>query len=96
MPAGYATRTDDGVIGTSGTAKILYSLNWTSGGTAGEVKLYDGTSTGGTLVHDETGTINKGTYVQFGGQEGMVLANGIYLDIDGNVTRVTAVYKELV
>lgn len=96
MPAGYQRRTDDGVIGTSGTAKILYSINWVSDGTAGEVKVYDGSSTAGTLVHDEFGVINRGVYTPFGGGDGIVLKNGIYLDIDSHVTGITVAYRELI
>lgn len=96
MAAGYAVVAADGVVGTSGTAKILYSINWVSDGTAGVIKIYDGTGTDGTLVYQETGVINSGVYRQFGGSEGIMLKNGMYLDVDVHDVNVVIAYKEVV
>ncbi len=95
MAVGYALVAVDGVVGTSGTPKILYSINWVSDGTAGVIKIYDGTSTAGTLVYQETGVINQGVYRLFGGTEGIVLKNGMYLDIDAHDVNVIIGYKEI-
>ena len=96
MAVGYAIVAADGVVGTSGTPKILYSINWVSDGTAGVIKVYDGTSTAGTLIHQETGTISVGVTRTFGGTEGVLVKNGLYLDIDSHDVFVSVFYKEVI
>lgn len=95
MAAGYTTIAADGEVGRTGLPKILYSINWVSDGTAGVIKIYDGTSTAGTLVYQETGVINTGVFRQFGGSEGIMLKNGMYIDIDVHDVNVVVAYKEV-
>ena len=95
MAVGYAIVAADGVVGTSGTPKILYGINWVSDGTAGVMKIYDGIGTGGTLAYQETGVINVGVNRTFGGNEGVIFKNGIYLDIDAHDVFVSVFYKEV-
>ena len=95
MASGYQIIAADGVVGTSGTPKILYGVNWVSDGTAGVMKVYDGSSTGGTLIWQETGVVNVGVTRNFGGTEGVMCPNGIYLDIDSHDVFVAVYYKEV-
>ena len=97
MPAvGYATKTNSAIIGTSSTPKILYSVNFTSDSTAGVLAIYDGHDTNGTLVWQQTGVINQGVSVYFASSHGISLSNGIYLSLDGHVTRATVAYQEVI
>lgn len=94
MAVGYYVNTTSYVAGTSGTPKILYSINWVSDATGGVISIYDGTTTGGVLVYSEKGAASVGTYRQFGGCEGISLNGGIYVSADAHVTSYVIAYKE--
>lgn len=92
---GYQVRTDDGIIGTSGTAKVIYGFSIVNDGTgANTVAIYDGTSTGGTKVFSQTCAQGVNQTVSLHGS-GVVLKNGCFVDVDAKTTQVTVFYKEL-
>lgn len=91
---GYVIKTSDGVVGISGTPKLVYGMHMISGGTAGNVILRNGTSAGAGAVISMTGTINVGVTMTFG-VEGVVFPAGCFCDVDANVSSVVVFYKEL-
>ena len=94
MQAGYKIIEEDGVVGTSGTPKVIHSVTVWSGATGSVVNIYDGTSTSGTLVLSLTGTANISVVFSLGGV-GLVLKNGCYVDVDANIQSATVVYEEI-
>lgn len=92
---GYAIRTTDGVVGTSGTPKEIYGFTFLSGGGGvGTVAVHDGTGTSGPLVFTLTGTASQATTIPIC-ELGVRFINGCYLNIDANITSVTTMYKEV-
>lgn len=91
---GYQVRTTDGVIGSSGQPVVLYGFCILSDGTAGNVNIYDGASTGGTLVFKGKGLANEGVITSFG-EVGVTLGSGCYVDIDTHVTSFTAIFERV-
>lgn len=94
MAAGYVIKTSDGVVGTSGTPKIIYGIHVESGGGAGTVVLRNGTSTSDTAVFTCVGTASAGVMFNFGSQ-GVIFPSGCYYDEDTSVASATILYKEL-
>lgn len=87
-------KTSDGAVGTSGEATILYGINIkTDGETGGVVVLRNGTSTSGTAVFTFTGTAQKSTNFDFGGN-GVLFPDGLFYDEDANVTSSTVIYEQ--
>lgn len=91
---GFQIRTDDGVINTSGEPIAVYGIHIISGETAGVVILRNGTSTAGTAVIQEEGTISAGVTFHFGGS-GVVFPSGCFVDVDANVSSVTVFYQRV-
>lgn len=89
----YKKLTSSGAIGDSGKPQALYAYSFKSGGTAGVLTWFDGTSSLGTAVYDHTGTINV---TVFGFPSlGEVFPLGLYASFDTNVTQVTAWYRQV-
>ena len=91
---GYKTRTDDGVIGTSGTPIDVFGYEITSGGAPATVDFHDGTTASGTKVISAVGTTGKTTTVNFGGV-GVRFASGCYVNVDANTNRVSVRYRQV-
>lgn len=94
LPIGLQKRTDDGVIGTSGTNIRVFGfiVRATSGGAA-VVSVYKGTSTGGVLVDTiDVAAASTTTRVMYAG--GLFLPGGCYIDVDTNTSFVTAIYMQ--
>jgi len=81
----------DGVVGPSGRPGRVFSITVLSGATGGVIKVYDGTGTDGTLLFQETGTANKSAILG-NWEAGLFFPNGVYVDIDANVTSATFSY----
>lgn len=82
--------TADSAIGPSGKPIRLFCVSLVSGGTASVLSLLDGTSTGGTQFVSITGTVSTGTVINFAG--GMRFPNGLYADVDTNISSATFVF----
>lgn len=92
---GYQRRTTDGIIGTSGARLRVYGLNIvTSGGTPAVVALKNGTTSGGTVLLQESGTASGGRYIDFGPQ-GVLFDSGCFADIDSNTSAITVIYQQV-
>lgn len=90
---GSQKRTTDGVIGNSATPIRLYAIIVASGATAAAPALYDGTTTGGTLMDTFTcPTVSVTNLRAYPG--GLLFPNGLYIDVDGNTTYVTCIYEQ--
>lgn len=91
---GYQRISADSVIGDSGNPIALYGWSLLSGATAGLVIFRNGTSGSGTEVMRDTGTINEEVQFSLGGV-GVVFPDGLYVDIDANVTGIAVFYSQL-
>lgn len=83
----YQSFSSSSVVNDSGKAQALYRVAFLSGGTAGTLTLFDGTSSLGTAVYNVTGTISS-TVIDNPGF-GLVFPKGLYVSFDTNVTKVT-------
>lgn len=90
---GYKVLTASGVVGDSTKPQALYGYGFKSGATAGQMVLFDGTSSLGTVVMDHTGLISSTVFNQFG--IGVVFTTGLYASFDGNVTRATFFVRQV-
>lgn len=84
---GYKVLTASGVVGDSAKAQALYGYGFKSDTTAAQLVLFDGTSSLGTAVMDQTGVISSTVFNNFGC--GIVFVGGLYASFDGHVTRAT-------
>lgn len=77
------------VVNDSGKPQILYGYSFKSGGTAGVLSLFDGTSSvaPATLMFDHTGTINVTVFNPL--SAGLMFKTGLFASFDGNITRAT-------
>lgn len=92
----YTRRTDDGVIGTSGTPKDIYGYQIVSGAGGGAVvDFHDGTGTTGTKVLVGTGTADQSVVNNFGGQA-IRFPSGCYVNVDANTASITVFYQEVI
>lgn len=89
MRGGPVTVTADGVVGIEDKPTVLYGASITSGATAGLVKFIDGDASGDTLMFEASGEPNLKALVSGIPAQGIMFPNGIYLDIDANVSAVT-------
>lgn len=80
--SGTETFTADGAVIDSGAKVRIFNVTWVSGATAGILQLFNGTSATGTPYFSEAGTANQSKTVNF--ENGMVFANGCYVDINAN------------
>lgn len=93
---GYKFFSASGLIGDSGKPVAIYGYNIKSGGTAGVLTIFNGTSSvsgAGTFVCDETGTINVSRSFAFGCA--IVLPSGGFASFDGGVTSATVFYRQV-
>lgn len=93
--ATLATTAAGQAIGPSGAKIRVYSIHLISGGTAGIIKLYNGTSTSGTIYVQETATtVSTGTTVNYG-EYGMLFPGGCYYEevVDANVVSTLISYS---
>lgn len=85
--------TEDGVIGTSGKKIRVYGFIARAGaGGASVINIYDGTSTGGTLldiINVAQSTTERPMYAS-----GLQCPNGLFVDVDANTTFVTAIFEQ--
>ncbi len=81
------------VVGTSGKPQALYGYTFKSGGTAGVLSFFDGVSSLGTIVFDDTGIINKTKVVALAA--GIVFPTGLAASFDGNVTTATFFVRQI-
>lgn len=93
LPIGTAQRTTNGAVLTSGKKVRLYEviLRSTSGG-GGVVTIYNNTSASGTAYDVVNGTTSLTVRVPYVG--GMLLENGCYITVDGNVEFVTFICEQ--
>jgi len=84
----YKILSASGVVNDSGKPQALYQLATLSGGSAGTVTLFDGTSGSGTAVYSFPGTANATAF--HAPAIGEVFPSGLFVSFDGNVTKVTA------
>jgi hypothetical protein len=94
--AGSTLLVADGVIGVSGKPVRIYGLHVLSGAAAGAVKLYNGTTNGGTLyVHEVCGTVSTGNEFDYG-DNGILFPSGCYYEevVDANVTSTLVSHEQ--
>jgi hypothetical protein len=82
--------TADGSIGPTGKPIRLYCVSLVSGGTASVLSLLNGSSASGTQYVSITGTISTGVVINFAG--GMRFPDGLYADVDSNISSATFVF----
>ena len=90
---GYKVLTASGVVGDSAKPQALYGYGFKSDSTAGQLVLFDGTSSLGTVVMDQTGIISSTVFNSFGGA--VVFTTGLYASFDGHVTRATFFVRQV-
>lgn len=90
---GYKVLTASGVVGDSTKPQALYGYGFKSTGTAGQLVLFEGTSSLGTVVLDQTGLISSTVYNNLG--VGVVFTNGLYASFDGNIARATFFVRQV-
>lgn len=83
----YQALSASGTPNDAGKPQALYQVAFLSGGTAGTLSLFDGTSSLGTFVYAVTGTISA--WVVNNPGVGLVFPKGLYLSFDSNVTKCT-------
>lgn len=87
--------TDGAVVGTSGKPIRVFSIAVLSGGTAGEVKLYNGTSTSGDLyIHEICPVVSTSNQFNYG-SAGILFPAGCFYDevVDANVTSTLVTFE---
>lgn len=89
---GLQVLTASGIIGDSGKPQALYGYAFKSGGTAGTLTWFNGTSSLGTAVFDHTGLINSTVIQPLNG--GWMFPSGLFASTDGNITRISAFIRQ--
>lgn len=86
---GITVLTSSGVVNDSGKPQRLYGYCFKSGGTAGVLTLFNGTSSvsPATLGWDHTGLISSTVIQPLA--SGIVFSKGLYASFDGNVSSAT-------
>ncbi len=88
--------TADSIIGPSTDNFIhpkpirLYCVSLISGGTASVLSLLNGVDGSGTQYVSITGTVSTGIVVNFAG--GLRFPNGLFADVDSNISSATFVF----
>lgn len=93
---GYSALAASAVLGTSGKPVAIYGYNIKSGGTAGVLTIFNGTSSvagAGTFAWDETGAINVSRSFPLGC--GIVLPLGAFISFDAGVTSAAVFYRQV-
>ncbi len=94
--ATLATTAAGQAIGTLGRPIRVYTVHIISGGTAGIIKLHNGTSTSDTLVVQETcAVVSTGNTINYG-DYGILFPAGCFYEevVDGNVTSTLVTFEE--
>lgn len=87
--------TSSGVIGDSGLAVAVYGVQWTSGSTAGNLTLKNGTGASGpALIGPLAGTISTNVMNPLV-NAGIVFPLGCFASFDANVTTATIYYRQI-
>ena len=86
MPGIQVFTTTDGVVGTSGKPIRVFDIILISGGTASQVIMRNGTTTGGTPYIQLDGTISKMT--TFSSNNGILFKDGCFADVDANTAEL--------
>lgn len=81
----YQAFTSSGIPNDSGKPQALYQVAFLSGGSAGTLSLFDGTSSLGTFVYAVTGTASA--WVLNNPGVGLVFPKGLFVSFDGNVSK---------
>ena len=92
---GTVLKAADGVVGISGKPVRIYAINVLSGGTAGQIKLYNGTAATDTLyVHQVCPTVSTGN--QFTYPKGILFPAGCFYEevVDANVTSTLVAFAQ--
>ncbi len=89
---GSQKRTTDGVIGVSGKPVRVFGFIVSADSSGAVVAVYDGTSTGGTVMDSLVGAASVSTRISYPG--GLLFPNGCYLDIDSHTTYIVAIYTQ--
>lgn len=83
-------------VGVSGRKTRVFFAHIISGATAGIIKLYNGTSTGGTIILQQTcGTVSTGNDFDYG-EYGVLFPNGCFYEevVDANVTSTLITFEQ--
>lgn len=83
-------------IGVAGRKTRVFAIHVISGGTAGIIKLHNGTATTDTLVVQETcGTVSTGNDFNYG-DYGILFPNGCFYEevVDANVTSTLVSFEQ--
>lgn len=93
---GLLVLTASGIVGDSGKPQALYDYKFKSGGTAGVLTLFNGTTSlsPSTVAWDQTGVISS--TMPGAMTVGVVFPNGIFASFDGNVTRATFFFRQVI
>lgn len=83
----YQTLAASGVVNDSGKPQALYGFAINASGTSAVPAFFDGTSSLGTWVFDQTSRAAGTTFV--GLTFGIVFPRGLYVSFDANTTKVT-------
>lgn len=83
----YQILTTSGVVNDSGKAQALYGFAINSAGTSAVPAFFDGTTSLGTFVFNQTG-VASGTEMLWP-SIGLVFPKGLYVSFDANTTKVT-------
>lgn len=83
----YQAQAASSIINDSGKPQALYKVSFLSGGSAGTLSLFDGTSSLGTFVYAITGTASA--WVSDNAAVGEVFPKGLFVSFDGNVSKST-------
>lgn len=84
--------TADIAVGTAGKPIRVFCINLISGGSASNLVLYNGTSTGGTAWEQVNGTASQSVTKNYAG--GLRFPSGCFADVDGNISFATISYTE--
>jgi hypothetical protein len=93
LECGYKVLSASGVVGDSGKPIAIYGYAFVSDGTAGVITFKDGTTTGGTAVFSDTGTVSSWkTGPNCVGVP--MFTTGLFVSLDAHVTGATVFYRQ--
>jgi len=93
MAFGTQQLTAVGIIGKSGDPVTVFGVQFTSGGTASVVSLYNGPAASGTPYFQGTGVINQTTSPANFPSAGIYFPGGCYVSWDGNGSGANVQYQ---
>lgn len=83
----YQQLSASGVVNDSGKPQALYGMAVNSAGTSAIPTFFDGTSSLGTAVFNQSGSASGWANFQY--STGLVFPKGLYVSFDANTTKVT-------